>query len=519
MKLSNIAGIDLGTTFSGLAILNSIGKPETVPNSDGERITPSAVYFPDDNQETVLVGHEAINARAEDVTRSARWIKRYMGDPFYPEEVIGKKWTPAELSSLILRKLKEDCSKQVGEISEVVITVPAYFDEIRRKATMDAGKMAGLNVIGIVNEPTAAALFYASEQSVSGKILVFDLGGGTFDVTVMNVHGKTIDIICSTGDHQLGGYEFDQKLVENFRDVYSKEKQGELFPTPEDRARYEIDAEEIKRTLSKRPTAKTLLVGDNGSFKHEISREQFEESISALTARIDMLVEDVLDEAELKPGEIDKILLVGGSTRIPVIQKRLEKMFGKPPTVAVNVDECVALGAALHAGLKLMEQDASRVPEGVAAGLGDIKLKEVCGHCYGTIIAALDAETGRNILSNDVLIPKNTTLPCQVERTYYTAVRGQTAIEAKVTQHVIESTDPDLVNIVAVGHLDLPPNRETNRPVKVRYSYDTNQRMHCVFEDEESGRKLEMDIDTQAGHMSQSEVERRRSSLRVFQVE
>ena len=519
MTLSNIAGIDLGTTFSGLAILNSIGKPETVPNSDGERITPSAIYFPDDSQDTVLVGREAINARADDVTRSARWVKRYMGDPFYPQEVMGKKWTPAELSSLILRKLKEECSKQVGEISDVVITVPAYFDEIRRKATMDAGKMAGLNVIGIVNEPTAAALFYASEHDVSGKILVFDLGGGTFDVTVMNVQGKKIDIVCSTGDHQLGGYEFDQKLLESFRDVYSKEKNGDLFPTPEDRARYEVEAEDAKKSLSKRPSVKTLLIGDEGSYKYEISREKFEELISPLTARIDMLVEDVLDEAELEPNQIDRVLLVGGSTRIPVIQKRLEKMFGKPPTVAVNADECVALGAALHAGLKLMEQEPSKVPSGVAAGLGDIKLKEVCGHCYGTIIATIDEETGRQILANDVLIPKNTTLPCQVERTYYTAARGQVKIEAKVTQHVIESTDPDLVNIVSIGHLDLPPNRDAGKPVKVRYSYDTNQRMHCVFEDEESGRKLEMDIDTQAGQMSQTEVERRRSNLRVFQVE
>ncbi len=519
MKLSNIAGIDLGTTFSGLAILNSIGKPETVPNSEGERITPSAIYFPDDSRDTVLVGREAINARADDITRSARWVKRFMGDPFYPQEVIGKKWTPAELSSLILRKLEEDCSKQVGEISDVVITVPAYFDEIRRKATMDAGKMAGLNVIGIVNEPTAAALFYASEQNISGRILVFDLGGGTFDVTVMNVRGKQIDIVCSTGDHQLGGYEFDQKLVENFKDVYSKEKGGELFPTPEDRARYEMEAEDAKKTLSRRPSAKVLLVADKGSFRYEISREKFEELISPLTARIDMLVEDVLDEAELEPGQIDRVLLVGGSTRIPVIQKRLEKMFGKPPTVAVNVDECVALGAALHAGLKMIEKDPSSVPEGVSAGLGDIKLKEVCGHCYGTIIATIDKETGRQVLANDILIPKNTTLPCQVERTYYTAARGQTLIEAKVTQHVIESTDPDLVNVVAVGHLNLPPNREANKPVKVSYSYDTNQRMHCVFEDVESGKKLEMDIDTQAGQMSQSEVEKRRSSLRVFQVE
>lgn len=517
--MGRIAGIDLGTTYSGLAVLNELGRPETVPNLDGERITPSAVYFPEDSTDTVLVGTEALNAQADDADRAARWIKRYMGEEYYPREILGRKWTPAELSSLILRKLREECGSHSGPIEDAVITVPAYFDEVRRKATMDAGKMAGLNVVAIINEPTAAALYYATEHDVSGRILVFDLGGGTFDVTVMDVRGRQVDIVCSKGDHQLGGYDFDRALLGIFEDIYREETGEALLAREEDRARFMLEAETLKKTLSRRAQGRVILAGDAGTARARISRERFEEAISPLIARIEMLVEDVLDEAEMEPEDVSQVLLVGGSTRIPLVSGRLERMFGQPPRTAVNVDECVAMGAAIHAGLRMMEQQPSKVPESVQAGLGDIRLKEVCGHCYGTIVASLDEKTGRQTLANDVLIEKNTPLPCSVSRTYYTAVKGQTAVEAKVTQHATETTDADLVNLVAVGRLELPPGRDPGKPVKVTYSYDTNQRMHCVFEDVETGRTLELDIDTQAGSMSADEVERRRSGLRVFTVE
>jgi molecular chaperone DnaK len=517
--LGRIAGIDLGTTYSGLAVLNELGRPETVPNLDGERITPSAVFFPEDTAETVLVGTEALNAQADDAHRAARWIKRYMGEERYPREIAGRSWTPAELSSLILRKLREECGREAGGIEDAVITVPAYFDEVRRKATMDAGKMAGLNVVAIINEPTAAALYYATEHEVSGRILVFDLGGGTFDVTVMDVRGHDIDIVCSKGDHQLGGYDFDRALLDILRKIYREETGGELAATEEDRARFMLEAETLKKTLSRRPSSRVILASEAGTARGKVTRQRFEEAVSPLMARIEMLVEDVLDEAEMEPEDLSQVLLVGGSTRIPLVSERLERMFGSPPKTAVNVDECVAMGAAIHAGLRMMQSQPSRVPESVRAGLGDIRLKEVCGHCYGTIVATLDDETGRQKLSNDVLIEKNTPLPCSVSRTYYTAAKGQTAVEAKVTQHATETDDADLVNLVAKGKLDLPPGRDPGKPVKVTYSYDENQRMHCVFEDVETARTLELDIDTQAGSMSPDEVERRRSSLRVFTVE
>ena len=515
--MGRIAGIDLGTTFSALAVLNEIGRPETVPNSDGERITPSSIFFAEDG--VVLVGEEAVNSMSGESNKGARWVKRFMGLDEFPEDVNGKKWSPSELSSFVLRKLKEDCGAQVGEITDVVITVPAYFDEVRRKATMDAGRLAGLNVVGIINEPTAAALFYATQHSVGGRIMVFDLGGGTFDVTLMDVNGRQVDIICSRGDHQLGGVDFDSAVLKIMEKKYKEDTDGNLITDDESRARLMVEAENIKKTLSKRSAATALLYGDSGQCKFKISRDKFEESISPLMARIGMLVEDVLDEAETEPEDVSSVLLVGGSTRLPIIQKRLEKMFGKPPASTVNVDECVALGAAIHAGLRLMEENPSKVESGVASGLKDIGLQEVCSHCYGTLAMTKDDKTQRAILANDVLIKKNTPIPCRVSRTYYTAAQGQVSVDARVTQHSTATTDADIANVVAFGSLQLPSGRPAEKPVIVTYSYDADQRMHCVFEDEESGKKLVLDIDTQAGSMSHNDVNRKTKELEEYSVD
>ena len=221
-KKANIVGIDLGTTFSALAILNAIGKPEIIPNADGERLTPSAIFFDEENTDVVRVGIEAINSRHVNAKRSIRWIKRHIGDSNYRKNIDGKDWTPVELSGLILKKLKEECAAEFGELRDAVISVPAHFDEVRRKATMDAGISAGLNVIGIVNEPVAAALYYATTRDVKGKVLVYDLGGGTFDVTIMDVNGHDMNIVCSQGDHALGGTDFDQEILKLLEKSYQE---------------------------------------------------------------------------------------------------------------------------------------------------------------------------------------------------------------------------------------------------------------------------------------------------------
>jgi len=500
---SNIVGIDLGTTFSALSILNAIGKPEIIPNADGERLTPSAIFFDEENSDLVRVGIEAIHSRHLNAERSVRWIKRHMGDPNYKKTIDSKDWNPVELSALILKKLKQDCSVEHGEIYDAVISVPAHFDEFRRKATMEAGKIAGLNVIGIVNEPVAAALYYATTQKISGKVMVYDLGGGTFDVTIMEVNGHNMKIVCSQGDHALGGVDFDQKILEKLEQIYKEKFGADLIASEEERAKYEDEAEDIKRTLSRRTVAKKMLYGPAGNMKVEISREMFEEAIATLIERADILVEVALNEAGIEPSGIDKVLLVGGSTRIPLVQQRLEKLFGKPPETAVNVDECVALGASIHAGLTMLRERPDAVSAGITSSLKDINLTDVCNHSYGTICAPIDKETGRRVVQNRIILRKNTPLPCATSQTFYTLKAGQEEIEVTVTQG--EGTDAEYVNRIATHKFELPPDRPAECPIKVTYSYDVNQRMHCKFEDVESGRVLEVDLSLdQNGNMSES---------------
>jgi len=517
-KMANIVGMDLGTTFSALAILNAIGKPEIVPNADGDRITPSAIFFDEENSDMTRVGVEAINSRHLNAQRSVRWIKRHMGDVKYRKNIDGKDWTPVELSSLILKKLKQECSAERGQIRDAVISVPAHFDEVRRKATMDAGTMAGLNVIGIVNEPVAAALYYATTRQVVGKVLVYDLGGGTFDVTIIDVKGHQMEIVCSQGDHALGGIDFDQKILEMLEQSYRDKFAAELINSDEDRARYEDEAEDIKKTLSRRPTAKKMLYGPAGSMKAEITREMFEEAISSLVARTDILLEVALEEAGVEPSGIDKVLLVGGSTRIPLIQQRLEKLFGFGPETTVNVDECVALGAALHAGLTMLREKPDAVPAGIASGLKDINLTDVCNHSYGTICAPIDKETGRRVIQNRIILKKNTPLPCESTQMFYTVSKGQTKLEVTITQG--EDTAPEYVNKIATHKFELPPGRPAECPIKVTYRYDVNQRMHCSFQDLQSGRVLEVDFCLdQNDKMSQSNVRQKAEQLEALKVE
>ncbi|MEN8127556.1 MAG: Hsp70 family protein [Planctomycetota bacterium] len=515
--MSTIAGIDLGTTFSALARLNGIGRPEIIPNSEGERITPSAVYFEEDQDGSIRVGLEAVNCRQLDPERAVRWIKRHMGDQDWKKSIDGRDWTPQEISSLILKKIKQDGSIE-SSISDVVISVPAHFDEARRKATMDAGTLAGLNVVGIVNEPVAAALYYATTQSVNGRVMVYDLGGGTFDVTILDIDGQQMEIICSQGDHALGGVDFDNKIVELFEEAYRKEHNAELIENEQDRAKYEDEAEDVKKTLSRRDSVRKMLYGAAGSVRVEITREQYEKAIEPLIARTEMLIDVALEEASSKVSDIEKVLLVGGSTRMPVVQKQLTEKFGFEPEVAVNVDECVSLGAAIHAGLTLLRENPKKVDSGIATGLKKVQLKDVCNHSYGTICAPVDEETGRHVIRNSIILQKNTPLPCEATQTFYTMTDGQTELQVTITQG--EDEDPDFVNKIATEVFELPADRPANQPIHVQYSYDANQRMHCRFLDEQSGRTLEVEFCAgDNGQMAQAEIQQAAKELNSVKVQ
>jgi len=327
-----------------------------------------------------------------------------------------------------------------------------------------------------------------------------------------------MDIICSQGDHELGGIDFDKKILEILQQAYHKKFKKELIASDEDRAKYEDEAEDIKKTLSRRTTARKMLYGPAGSMRVEITRQMFEEAISSLISRTEILLEVALEEAGLKPSGIDKVLLVGGSTRIPMVQNRLETMFGSGPETAVNVDECVALGAALQAGLIMLADKSEEVSAGIAGGLEDIKLKDVCNHSYGTICAPIDKETGQRVVENRIILKKNTPLPCETSQMFYTMSEGQTELAVTITQG--EDTDPEYINKVAIQTFKLPPNRKAKCPIEVTYSYDVNQRMHCKFEDLESGRVLEVEFCIgKGGELSQSQVRDKAEELKAYQVE
>jgi molecular chaperone DnaK len=327
-----------------------------------------------------------------------------------------------------------------------------------------------------------------------------------------------MEIICSQGDHALGGVDFDQRVLEILEEIYREKYNAELINSEEERAKYEDEAEDIKKTLSRRPIAKTMLYGASGNMRAEVPRERFEESISSLVARADMLVEVALDEAGVQPSEVDTVLLVGGSTRVPLVRSHLEETFGFPPSCAVNVDECVALGAALHAGLAMIRQDPDAVPAGIRSGLEDLRLTDVCNHSYGTICAPIDKETGRRVVQNRIILKKNTPLPCEASQTFYTVSEGQERVEVTITQG--EDIDPAYVNRIATRSFELPPDRPAERPIKVTYSYDLNQRMHCKFEDVDSGRLMEVDLSPQeAGEAAEGQVETESKELEPFEVQ
>lgn len=493
---SEFVGIDLGTSTSALAHIREDGNPELVPNSDGERLTPSVVYF-DQYDDVKLIGSAARDGGSPE--RTVHHIKRFMDDPDYYFEVDGEQWSPTEISSLILTKLKKDSASIIGEIKDVVLTVPANFNELARSATISAGKMAGLNVTRMVNEPTAAALYYAHTKAVSGLVMVYDLGGGSLDITILEKRGNYIDILLSEGARHLGGHDFDEQIVRTFAKEYRKQKGRELKITPYLKRRLLTLGEDTKKLLSKVKVVTETFSTDNEPITQvTITRDSFEQSIRNLLTRGVMLVEQALDTLQLQPSDIDHVVLVGGSTRIPKVTEILEKQFGKKPLSCGNVDECVALGAALFA------QKAMHV-------------SEVCNHSYGTLALIEDAATGVASVQNSVVIPKNSRLPCSMSQTYQTSRDDERLIEIEITQG--EDPDPRYVDVIGKISLDVPPNRPAGSEVTVTFSYDVNQRVHAEIYDSHSGLKHNVPIQyTGKGVLTEDEIQRKSAYLKQIQI-
>ncbi|MES2597561.1 MAG: Hsp70 family protein [Verrucomicrobiota bacterium] len=496
--MADFVGIDLGTTLSGLAYLKSDGNPEIVPNADGERLTPSVVFF-DTHEDVKLVGSAARDGGEPD--RTVFQIKRHMDDPEYLVDIDGKKWTPAEVSALILAKLKRECAKIIGEINEVVITVPANFNELARKSTIAAAEMAGMKVKRLVNEPTAAAVYYAHNQGVQGRILVYDLGGGTLDTTILEVQGDNIRILTSEGARHLGGSNFDELLLEAYAEQYHKQTGAKLYTDERHRRRILQATEDAKKMLSKLQRVNDTVSNDqnNGIARIDLTRDGFEKMVRQMLTRTVMLVEQALDSAKLKASDIDHVVLVGGSTRIPKVKQILEKLFGKVPKSCGNVDECVALGAALFA------KKSARI-------------QEVCNASYGTLAMIYNAKTGEEKLMNSIVIPKNTPIPCSRTQVYQTSEDNERVIEVDITQG--EDEDPRYIDIIGRITLEVPANRPKGCEIAVTFSYDENQRVRALVVDKQSGRSREVAVSYKgAGVLSEEELKKKSVSLRQMRIE
>ena len=501
--MNSIIGIDLGTTFSAIAKLNDNGMAEIIP-VDGERIMASCVYAPRADEGSLKVGAEARNMLGHEPESVVKRFKRDIGtDKVYPLRQ-GLELTPVSASAAILRKLTQEASRVLGPIHEVVITVPANFAERQRKATIEAGEQAGLKVTNIINEPTAAILAYATQKSVNGTVMIYDLGGGTFDVTIAKVNGSEIECLTSEGDSELGGMDFDQKIAEIIDQKHAEQHGRTLrealnLDGEEDELKSTAwqgllrDAEECKKTLSKMTTAPfSFFQSPDGPLRTEITRQEFERAISSLIARTEMRVETALDKLNLRPEDINEVLLVGGSSRVPAVKSSLKRIFGREPSEGVNLDEAVALGAAIYAGLRTDQRSLKPMQR---EKLAEVAVTDVANHYYGTFAMQFDDERGEVEQRVSIIIPKNTPLPCSRTETFYTSSENQRFVRCEVTQSASEETDPDFVNMIADIKLGpLPQGRPRSQPIEITYSYDINQTMRCKFLDVNSGMKNEIDL-------------------------
>jgi molecular chaperone DnaK len=528
--MSTLAGIDLGTTYSALAVLNELGKPEIVPDGNANRIIPSVVAFSSEN--SAVIGSGAKNLLLVDPKNVIQFVKRQMGNPSFRYTVFGKEYSPVDISALILKKIKDECI-QNGEIHDVVITVPAHFNEIQRKSTMDAGAIAGLNVLGIINEPTAAALYYGTLARTNGNIIVYDLGGGTFDISILNINGSDIKILTSKGDGHLGGVDFDHEIVKYVASEFQKQNGVDLFSSallsnragmpPENEAvlyyKFMAEAEKAKKALSIRPKADIRLVSEKGNVHVPLSREKFEDLISSYVATTEMLVENALEDAKIGASDITKVILVGGSTRIPSVTKSIEGIFGFPPEKAVNVDEAVALGAAISAGMKKMAADgAAAVPVAIRHEISKTQLTEVCNKYFGMLAMTFVKEYQRHEAQNSIILRKNMPVPCEQTEDYYTILDGQDLLNVEVTECDEERYDSDVPRIGEIP-LVLPPNTPENSLVKVTFKYDANQRLQCSIQ-LPGGAIYESEIGyDDKGNLKQSEVRRKADAINDFIVE
>ncbi|MHC1786056.1 MAG: molecular chaperone DnaK [Christensenellales bacterium] len=496
--MSKIIGIDLGTTNSCVAVMEG-GEPVVIPNSEGARTTPSIVAFSKDGER--LVGHIAKRQAITNPERTVASIKRKMGSN-YKINIDGKDYSPQDISAMILQKMKQEAEGYLGEtVTQAVITVPAYFSDAQRQATKDAGRIAGLDVLRIINEPTAASLAYGLDKEHAHKILVYDLGGGTFDVSILEIGDGVFEVLATNGDTMLGGDDFDNRIIDYVAEIFRKDNGIDLKKDRMAYQRLKEAAEKAKIDLSGVMAANInlpFITADANGPKHldvTLTRAKFNELTADLVERTIGPMQTALKDAGLNVSQIDKVILVGGSTRTPAVQEAVKNITGKEPFKGINPDECVAIGAAIQAGV-------------LGGEVKDVLLLDVTP-------LSLGLETEGHIFTR--LIDRNTTIPTEKSQVFSTAADGQTTVEI----HVLQGERPMAYDNKTLGRFQLTgiPAAPRGVPqIEVKFSIDKNGIVSVSAKDLGTGNSQNVTI-TASSNLTEDEIKQRVKEAEQFAAE
>ncbi len=525
-----VIGIDLGTTYSAVAYVDEHGEARIIPNAQTERITPSVVLFMEEENH-VVVGKSAKDELVAQPERVVDFVKREMGKKKEnvraedndsvpkPYKFWGRTLSPEDISAFLLKRLKQDAEAHFGfEVKDAVITVPAYFNDSERQATKDAGTMAGLNVKHILNEPTAAALAYGVMKADKPQtVFVFDLGGGTFDVTILNIavagKDKKIQMIQTNGDHRLGGKDWDDRIIKYVAEQFQHEHGEDPREDGDAKGDMRERAENAKKALSSKPATTIMCNAHGKKSKVELTREKFEELTADLLERCNDLCKLVLNEAHSTWKEIDTVILAGGSIRMPMVQEMLKRESGKTlRTDLVNPDECVALGAAIQGTILDVEQSAEtgkKIVQEVKEKIGAIKAHDVTSHRLGLVVR----QDGKSVVAE--IIPKGTLVPCSFTDTFGTVVDNQSNANLVIKEG--ENDDPELVTTIQEATLPIVNPLPAGAPIEVTYQFSADGMLLVIARDVTNNKSIRVEVERK-GNLSRAEVQHGVAQIKKVEV-